>query len=222
MKTTILSLAALALLASSASAQVTRKGSGYLLRTKYTKGKTLRYATSTSVATQQPNAQPMKLSVPLTMVVQNVQNGIATIQLKMGAAKMGNQVLTNGQSTTVKLNSRNVLQGANASAANASLAAQFPANPVKVGQSWTASAPISGMGGGGPQNLKATYTFRGIKTVGGRQIATITYRVSGAASGSGSMTLLATDGTLFSNTAKLAVNAGPQGRVNVTSTLKRA
>jgi len=217
MNSKTLALGAIVVLAASANAQVTKQGAGYLLRAKYSKGQVIRFNTSNKVrgATAQPGSA-IDVTIPITMRVLDVKSGIATVQLKLGEAKLGQSVINPGQTAVVRLNSRNEGTG---TAGGANVAAALPAKAVKVGQTWTATAPIS-TGMGPSQNMKATYKFQGLKSVGGRQVAVITYSVTGFAKGNGTMRLLTSDGTIFDNLAKFSISASGSP-VSVNSEMKR-
>jgi hypothetical protein len=68
--------------------------------------------------------------------------------------------------------------------------------------------------------MKATYRFRGMKTVEGRQMAEITYALTGNAKGSGTILILASDGSLWSNTANVQLET-PMGNMRLTSVVRR-
>ncbi|MGV3618246.1 MAG: hypothetical protein ACO1SV_23205 [Fimbriimonas sp.] len=212
------SLIALAGLGSTfASAQVTPSGGGYLLRVKYSTGQVLRYASTNSVGGATGRGDGLVISLPIVMRVTEVKGKVAKARLTVGPAKNGNQILNNSQTVVMTLNNRNQGGGEGQSTG---VTAQLPERPVKVGQTWTAVAPIS-TASGQVQRLNATYRFQGVKKVGGKSVAVITYSVNGAATGTGTMTLLQGDGTLWSNNMKIAFKGGT-APLTLTSNLKRA
>ena len=186
-----------------ASAQITKTGDTYLFRVKYVKGtKTVYTIVSTTPLLSKP--------IPMTMSVgvKDVKGPNATIELSMGAVA--------GQparSATIVVDNRNQSDGA------AGFGVALPVGPIKVGAKWKASLPMQGTSGG-PAETSPTYTFRGIRTVSGKQVALIDITLSGGTQGTGSLTLLVSDGTLFSNNMKLGINAGGKS-ATVETTITR-
>jgi hypothetical protein len=78
----------------------------------------------------------------------------------------------------------------------------LPEKAIRVGQSWSASAPIE-LPMQGEKKIAATYTFKGVKVVDGKQMAELAVKTSGQAVGSGTMLLLMKDGTLFRSQLKM-------------------
>ena len=100
----------------------------------------------------------------------------------------------------------------------------FPAQPIKIGQSWSASAPIE-MPGQGPKKISATYTFKGIKAIAGKPLAELAIKTSGQASGTGTMLLFMSDGTLFRSTMNMNLQmtspTGTTSNYKVTAEITR-
>jgi hypothetical protein len=203
------------LLTTSAEAQVTKSGAGYLLRVKYVKGQVMKYKSVNTVTAPQ-GGQPMKIEMPMVMKIADVSKGFALATITTGPAMMGANPMGKAQTVNVELSNTNA---AKSKGSPGIAGAQFPAKPVKVGQTWTMAAPIAdttGMAG----DIKATYKFQGLKTVNGKSMAIVTYALTGGVSGSGTLQLLAADGTLYSNVAKIAITSqGANLRVN--SEMKR-
>jgi hypothetical protein len=217
MKRSLLTLVALGVTTLGAQAQVTRSGAGYLMRVKYTKGQVIRLNTSNSVAGL--NSTPggkMQFKTPITLRVLEVQGTKAKVQMKMGAVTYGSTIMNPGSTAVVTLDNRNrPVDGG----ANAGVGAALPAQTIKVGSTWQGTVPISTQLGN--SRITAKYKFAGLKNLGGRMVAVITYVVSGMATGTGRMTLLAKDGTLNSNEMKLTMSAG-QAPLTIVSTMTRA
>jgi len=212
----LLPVAGLAILAPVAHGQVTKTKEGFLLRAKYLKGVTHKFNMQNSVAgLKNEPAAGAKFSMPITLQVLDVVNGVASVKLTMGGVKMGETVIKPGQSATVKLTNRNM--GADGGAQN--IGAQLPKGAVRVGESWSAKAPVNSEMGRG--TLDARYTFRGLKTTGGKATAYITYVLSGYASGEGKMSILVADGILYSNQVQLKLSMGGTAPLVVTSTMTR-
>ncbi len=206
------------MMSASADAQVTKSGGGYLLRVKYVKGQTLNYKSSNTVtAAQGGGGQPMKIDMPMVMKIGAVANGFAKASVTTGPAMLGKNPMGKAQTVYVDLSPTNA---AKSKGSPGIAGAQFPLKPVKIGETWSMAAPIAdttGMVGG---DIRATYKFQGLKTVNGKSMAIITYILSGGVTGSGSLQLLASDGTLYSNLAKIVLNGGA-GNMRVTSEMKR-
>jgi len=217
MKRILLPVAGLIVLASAANAQVITTKAGYLLRTKYVKGMTIKFVTKNSVSG--PKGTPMagsSFSMPMTMQILDVVDGFAKVKLILGKIMVNGTVIRQEQSAQMMLDNRN--SGAESGAQN--VATQYPKGAVKVGQSWTAVAPVKSEAGVG--KMDARYTFAGLKTVNGKPVAVINYTLKGYASGTGKMIILASDGTLYSNQVQMRLMMGGPDPLVVTSSLTRA
>lgn len=213
----LLPLAAAGALVAAAPAQVTRSGAGYLLRIKYTKGQVIRLTSTNTImgmggAGGKGNTQ---FIAPMELRVLAMKANYADIKMTVGEIKLGSQVVRPSTSAVVQLNNRNQPIG---SSMPANIGATLPLKPIKIGQTWTGHAPISSPMG--QNKIDAVYRFAGVKAVGGQSVAVISYTVKGLASGVGTMTLLAKDGTLFTNDIKLTMSAG-QTPITVVSKMKR-
>ncbi|MEZ0324316.1 MAG: hypothetical protein ACAH95_00275 [Fimbriimonas sp.] len=212
-----LSLLALAVVSASAHGQVTKSGDGYLLRVKYVKGQTLKYSSVNSIIGAQGGGQPMKITMPMIMKITDVTKGYAKASITTGPAMLGKNPMSKAQTVFIELSPTNA---AKSKGAPGIAGAQFPLKPVKVGQTWSMAAPIadtSGMTGG---DIKAMYKFGGLKTVNGKSMAVVSYSLSGGVTGGGTLLLLAADGTLYSNVAKITLNASA-GNMRLSSEMKR-
>ncbi len=205
------------LVSATAGAQVTKSGAGYLLRVKYVKGQTLKYNSVNTLTSAQGGGQPMKVTMPMVMKISDVSNGYAKTSVTTGPAMIGKNPMGKAQTVVLELSPTNA---AKSKSAPGIAGAQFPLKPVKIGQTWAMAAPIAdttGMTGG---DIKAMYKFQGLKTVNGKSMAIVTYSLSGGVTGSGTLQLLASDGTLYSNVANITLNAGA-GNMKVSSEMKR-
>jgi hypothetical protein len=202
--------------ASVGSSQVSRQGAGYLLRVKYVKGQTLKYMTTNLINGNMNGGQPMKINMPISISIKDVVKGIAKAKVVAGPVNMGTSAVMQAQTLDMELTTTNQAR----SGKNSGIAgAQLPLKPVKIGQTWTMLAPIPDTTGMS-KNMKATYKFQGLKNVGGKSVAVLAYTLTGGVSGTGTLLLLASDGTIHSNTAKLKYS-GPQGSMNIGSEMKR-
>jgi hypothetical protein len=77
----------------------------------------------------------------------------------------------------------------------------------------------------GDKKITATYVFNGIKTVGGKSVAELAVKTTGQASGSGTMLLLTSDGTLLKSQLNMSLTmTGPTGvltKYHVTGDISR-
>ncbi len=197
-------------------AQIKKTGSGYLLRVKYTKGQVIKLNSTNSVSGVQGRNGKFVVDLPMVIRVTATAKNSATLDLTAGPAQMGGKPVGMApQNATLHVNNLN--QAVDGEATNG-LGASYPKDPVRLGAKWKASLPINS--GSGQMTLDATYTFKGVKTVGGRQLAILTMTLAGAATGTGSMTLRMSDGTVNSSnmTLKMVVGTSP---LSITSTITR-
>ncbi len=201
--------------ASLSQAQVSKSGNGYLFRMKYTKGSTLSYAVASTVSGLGANGQPIKVNLPMVWKVANVANGIATIDTLVGPVTMGGSQMGQAEKNRIQIDSKGKLTGQ--AGTGQQVTPTFPDKPVRIGQSWTAAAPVE-LPMQGQQKVTATYTFKGIRTVAGKQVAELAVKTTGQATGSGTMYLLASDGSLFRSS--LVLNLKMQSAGNAPTTYK--
>ena len=193
------------MLATCSVGQVTKVGSGYLMRSSYTKGQVIRFEiVSRSKMLPAPNIVRMKWTVL------SVMNGTARIQV---------QVEGLGANTPKPFEI--VIDRQNQAVGGSAFGAAYPSGPIKPGTSWKAALPLN-LGAVNPGGGKevAKYTFDGVKTVRGKQYAALTIRIDGIASGEGTELISVSDGILFSNEMLMTISAGNQV-VSVSSSLSR-
>ncbi len=203
-------------LASISHAQITKVGSGYKFRVNYQKGQVLRFSTVSGVDNKGNSAAGTTVKVPITLVVLDKKKGNSSIKLTMGAMKVGSTVVQPEQSTLVNLDSRN--RGASDQKQN--IGTTLPENAIQIGTSWHDSRPFNI--GGSMAVLNGVYRFQGLKNSNGNQVAVITYQLSGFAQGSGTMTLLVKDGTLYTNDFKLSMTGGERSLIRIFSKMTRS
>lgn len=196
--------------------QVVREGDGYLLRVRYEKGEVIKYQSVNSVdGMPGKNPSDLKILLPVVMTVTDVKGPFALVRCKVGPALNGKIEMFNPQTVMVKVNNRNT-----GGETNSPVGTALPLKAVKVGETWTADAPVT-MGNGSITKLQAIYKFGGLKTDGGNQVAEISYSVSGTAKGTGTMLLLVKDGTIWRNQSKLSLSIGGGKPITLTSVLSR-
>ena len=172
------------LLCSSVSAQITKSKAGYLFRVKYVKGQTVRLRTTNTIDNKQSPSAKAVMTVNIDIKVLSIKNGVAVTQMTMGPSMLNGAKVMNGSSTTVALDDRNQTPN---SSTTTNLGPPLPKKPMKIGTTWKAVTPINV--GTGIQQLEGNYRFIGFKTVAGRQLAVITYELTGIANGTGVMML---------------------------------
>lgn len=200
MKTPILLFAlALGLVAAPAPAQVTTKGGKSLLRMKWTKGKSFRYAV-TVTAMVPGQKRPMNQAMSLNMDVLDVKGNIGTVKCAVKGAS------GNDTTDTVKIDSKGKVSG---KSEIGQLLIPLPEKAVAVGESWKDSTV-----GTNPMYGKSTVnmvlTYRGIKTIKGKKLAevSVTTTVSGSAGigkGMGTVEISPEDGMVQSMEQSLSM-----------------
>jgi hypothetical protein len=212
-------------LACIAPAQITKAGNGYLFRAKYTKGAVFKYVVlSTIGGFKSANGQAMKVTLPMTWKILNVVNGVATVDTTVGPVTVGSggQPMMQPTKNQIQIDSRGRVVGQAGSGQQVTPA--LPEKPVRVGQSWSAAAPID-LPVQGDHKVTATYTFKGLKTVNGKQMVNLAVKLSGQATGQGTMLLLMSDGSLFQSNIKMNLKmANPNGAAasyQVTANISR-
>ncbi len=192
-------MAAIALVGSipRAGAQVTRMGDSYLFRMKYTKGQKMSYDVISSV--QVPGGSgTMKMDMPMTMNVKDVQGKTATVQLDVGPMMMnGKPGNVKKQSMEIKLDDRGKTLSGGAPGMQG-VSTQLPEKPLKVGETYASSNTVNVMGQ--QLSVKSVNKFLGIRKVGSRTVAALgtTSTGSGAmkVSGTGTAYVDVADGSL--------------------------
>lgn len=204
MKTPLLLVTALAF-SPFATPQIAKQGAGYLLRNKYTAGQTQKMTMSmTSTAGGQT---VLSMQTPIVMKTKSVTKGIATLEVTTGPAKMNGQSQGKVDKQTVKMDSRNRPVGGSSNFEGFGSFA-FPEKPVKPGQKWTQKIDMASAVGN--IKLDATYTFIGVKTVGGRAVAEIRTTMKGTMMGPITGTAISylrvADGSVDSSSVDMIMN----------------
>jgi len=192
-------------------AQVTNQGGKYLFRVNWVKGKVYKWTVATSV-TPPGAAKPMAFNTTYSATVKDVQKGVASVSFLTGA--MPGQAAP--KPTLIKLDNRGKVVGGGAAGVE-NVQAQMPAGPIAVGGKWSSSQKM-GAGPAAGMTVTTNYTFKGVKTVKGKQVAEIatTTKMSGSAqmsgTGSGTMQVDMADGQLrsFVMSQNLTMKQGTQ------------
>lgn len=152
------------------SAQVTKVGSGTLLRMKYIPNRAYKWEMVMKFSLD-PKAAPSKLIAPLGAKVKKVSGKNGTVFYTSGPMKMNGAELAPLQEAEVVQDSRGLSK--NGALSNGTVV-NLPAGPVKVGATWTGvSALAGGMGAPSSQTVKVTYTYVGTRVVKGITFARI-------------------------------------------------
>lgn len=184
--------------------QIAKQGAGYLFRSKYTAGKTLRY---TMLLSSTSGGQTvLNMETPLVMATKSVAKGVATIEVSTGPAKMNGQSQGKVDKQTVKMDSRNRPVGGQSNFEGFGSFA-FPEKPVAIGSKWSQKVDMGTAMG--QLKMDANYTFAGVKTLGGTRVAEIRTTMSGnmmgPITGRGTSYIVLADGSLHSSTVQLTM-----------------
>lgn len=203
-----------------AASQISKSGSGYLFRMKFVKGQTINYSMSVS-STVPGMAKPQVVNMPMSMTVTEVNGNVATVRYKM-QSPVG---MAKAQDFTVKMDNTGKLVSGNSPTMNG-ISATLPIKPVPVGGTWTNTTAVPA-GPGGNMDVTNNYKFLGFKTVGGKQAANIQVTMSGKApsmtiKGSGTMLLLATDGSIFATNLNMNTSLSMKGQKPMSMDMKVA
>jgi len=200
-----------------AAAQITKTAPAtYVLRAKYQKGQVIKFMTVSGIDSKSNALAGTTLKIPITLRVLDVKKGVATVRLTMSAVVLDGQVVQPEQSATFPLDNRN-----RGESGSQSIGAHLPIKPIKVGGTWKSVMPVNI--GGTTAALEGVYRFAGVQTVNGHLVGVITYSLSGPATGTGTLMMLASDGTMYSNETRLAVTGGGGNRAltRIHSTMTR-
>ena len=210
------------LIPSAASAQIKKVGGSYLLRLKFKAGTVKKYNLVTAITGLPASAMggsggPMKLTGTLTEKVISVAGNKGTLQVETSAMALATgQTFGQPQTQTVTIDDL----GNDGGAGNApGYGVHLPQKAVKVGESWTQSMAMPGAMGSGQGGATATYKFNGIKSVGGKSLADISFAISSNGllkGGSGHAYLLPVDGSLSQMDMKMSVS-NPSGGADLVT-----
>lgn len=197
-------LLALAGLTSIVTPQIAKQGGGYLFRTKYKAGQTVRY---TMLLSSTSGGQTvLNMETPLVMATKSVAKGVATIEVSTGPAKMNGQSQGKVDKQTVKMDTRNRPVGGQSNFEGFGSFA-YPEKPVAIGAKWSQKVDMGTAMG--QLKMDANYTFVGIKTLGGKQVAEIRTTMSGnmmgPITGRGTSYIVLADGSLHASTVQLTM-----------------
>lgn len=198
----------------SAPAQVVKQGGGYLLRMKYTKGTVTKFAMTTS-SVASAGIPAMNMVMPMETKVLSVSGGVGEVQYTVGPVTNNGKAMGQKQVVVTKVDARGKMLSSNGMAQQLNNVT-FPEKPVKVGGTW--SGVQSSQSAMGAMKMNATYTFVGLKSVGGKACAEIKVSVDGGnqmikTKGTGSVFLLVSDGSLHSTnlTQNMTLDSGQNG-----------
>jgi hypothetical protein len=215
---------AAAILVSSASAQVTPSGKGFLLRAKYKKGTILKFVVNTAMTVQ---GMKVKNVLAVKETTLSVSNGVGEIEivtgkssLVMGGSKVRQPMAMDGKKGTVKLDALG--RNADGTGFTAQTHVALPKGVVKLGDSWkiNTTAPF----GQGEQKVQVIYKVAGFATVDGIRVLKLSETFSGSGkaeiSGNGTLYISTKDCSMVKNSATLRAKIGGMD-VPVTTLMTR-
>lgn len=196
-------------------AQVTPSGTGWLFRVKFTPKETIVYDIPTTVSNL--SSGPLKLKLKLDAKVLSVKGGIATIK---GVVTSGLGGFMGGEpkQAVVKINDTGHEVG---DSSLAGFCLGFPSKPLHPGDSFMAKVPKAGPNGGVAES-EAKYTFAGLETDHGRQLARFNFQSKEKDAPAGSVLISTADGLPIRYYVKFKVPFGGSGQTaSVTATFVR-
>ncbi|RYG47930.1 hypothetical protein EON79_05955 [bacterium] len=219
---------ALALTATAAisSAQVTKQGSGYLFRYKFTKGSVYKCLATVGQSVGKASPNQLKVNIPFSQKVVSVSGETASLSFSMGPITMnGNPLSQKPVTTTGTMTRLGKLTGAGATSSGSPGLVVFPSGPIKPGATWSAAFPLGAMGGMGGGTATAKYKFVGMKSVNGKQTAELAVTVNATGetkvSGGGRTFVSLADGLMVMSNMTLNIsnpqiqNAGGPSKVSI-------
>jgi hypothetical protein len=195
------------------AAQITRQGDGFLFRAKWTKGQTMRYNMATSMGgAQGSKSTPTAMNMPMVYRVADVKGGVATVEMTIGP--MSGMKGAEPEKVSVRIDQRGRIVGGDERIRQMSMSSsiEFPERPIRLGHTWTTDQRVQGM------SVRSTYRFAEMKTIGGRQVAVLTFQMSGDGqggmkiSGDGTIMLRAEDGSMHSMSSNPTMQMAGSGK----------
>jgi len=176
---------------SSSYGQVSKQGSAYSFKMKFTKGQKLNY----KVKAETSGPMTSVVGMSMNMLVKDVQKGVATVEVSMGGMTMNGKSMGQGGAQGMKQLVKMDASGKAVGGGMTGMSGNLPTKPVKIGESWKSnSVPMAGPGMSG--NMSAIYKFTGFKAVAGKNCAEIAVSMTGVTSGSGKIYVDAADGSM--------------------------
>jgi hypothetical protein len=195
----VLALGALVAVGSAPSqAQIKKNGSKYQLRAKWVKGSKLSY----NLSMQQAGSKSATMT-GLDYSVTGVKGTTGTVEItvRQGGAEP--------QKETVSIDDRGRVTGSSTVAGFSNIL-EFPAEAIAVGGTWTTKASMPGVAGG-TMNGTSKNTFKGLRTLDGKQYAHVFSELKttgGGLEGAGKTDTLisTTDGQVFRMTMNMKMS----------------
>ncbi len=198
-------VATFAALPMTSDAQVTKSGSKYMLRMKWSKGMKLNYSVTMS-AQGTPAGEPMKMGLAYT--VKDVKSGVATIDSRISMP--GSEPMT----STSKVDARGRMVGEAAGRGGTGTIVELPEKAVAIGDTWKTSGqvptPMGSLDG------SATNKLMGFKKINGKEYAHVQTTLAtkgGFGDGTGKTDSLIDmkDGMMFRSTMGMTFTMKAQG-----------
>ncbi len=199
-----------------ANAQVTKVGEAYQFRAKYAAGAKYAYTTRTTLKPTGgavmigPGANNV-LSGPLSVVVQSMKEGNATLKITIGPMSAKGKSVADEQTETVQVDTENKLLEFMKNATRLDISMPlFSTDPMMVGDRYTVAQKL--LRNGRSMDVISTYYFRGLKTVAGQQVAELEASITGQGDlqyvNHGTIYVAVSDGTLVSSDMKQSIRVG--------------
>jgi hypothetical protein len=206
-----------------APAQITKNGNSYLMRMKYKAGSTFSYSVVSTLGglNNKSTNKPVTISLPMIWKVVSVTNGVATVDTTVGPVTMGGESMMQPTKNRIQVDAKGKVIGQ--AGAGQQVTPALPEKAVRIGQSWSASAPIE-LPMQGQSKVNATYTFKGLKTVNGKPMVELGVVTTGKAKGKGTMLLFMSDGSLYRSNIQMTLQMsanGTGGTYDVTAIISR-
>lgn len=194
-------------LTSVAPAQVAPSGEGYTIRVKYVAGQVTNYKVASKIDITggpegMPAPGPQSTDISVRQEVVEVKDGVSTLKVETtgGPTETPTQTFQVDEHGKVVGQPEGTPPGQNMSGFPTGL----PDRALKVGETWSSETEMPGIPGGG--KIKVDYTFQGLKTVEGKSVAQIDFKMSLAGEmtmdGEGTVILDPADGQLLSTTSR--------------------
>jgi hypothetical protein len=212
----IMLLIGVAAFATSSGFSKDAKAETYILKAKYHVGEIHDYAIQTAIYGVTGDNRAVGIRFDMRMHVISVSPNRSTIRVAASAPKSGKTELPSPyKPATVVLDQWNRPIG---TSTGGQIFTSYPNHPIKVGDQWNGTSNLM-LGTNKGATLDTAYKLNSVQTYKGRQIAELTMKLGGLASGEGTELIDLADGSLLSSDMNLKVNQGK--KIPVQIVLKR-
>ena len=194
-------------LAAMTPAQIQKSGRAYTFRIKFVNGSKIKY--KVSVGNKAPGANGgLEVLYPVIQTVVGVKSKVGDLVVKSGPMTFNGRPVGSETTYRMSIDDHGKLVGGQI-ASNSGITA-FPEKPLKPGDTWKASVPltISGLTSGASM-LTTQYKFIRMTTYQGKSVAELqlTFKAGGTTyvDGKGTAFVLAKDGIILHSTMRMSV-----------------